>query len=89
MSYLTIIKAGLSESGRTRIWSILSDEGVTIGSVSWFGRWRCYAFFPCMGTVFERHCLRDLADFCEQETAKWRAHRKEQRAATPVALTIP
>lgn len=62
---------------KTNIWDVLVKDGpALLGQVRWFGRWRCYAFFPEDGTVFERQCLRDIADFCEEET-------KEQRRIKP------
>lgn len=36
-----------------------------LGQVKWYGPWRCYAFFPADGTLFERVCLRDIAAFCD------------------------
>lgn len=43
-----------------------------LGEVKWFGRWRCYSFFPKESTVYERTCLRDIALFCEVETSRHR-----------------
>ena len=34
-----------------------------LGTVSWFGRWRAYAFFPADSTVFEPKCLGEIAQF--------------------------
>jgi hypothetical protein len=56
---------------KTQTWIVLSaasKEREELGAVKWFGRWRQYAFFPLQRTVFERQCLRDIADFCESET---------------------
>lgn len=61
-------------SGKTQIWRVRTKGGgMLLGEVRWFGRWRCYAFYPSSGTIYERTCLRDLAAFCEAETQK---HRK-------------
>jgi hypothetical protein len=49
-----------------------------LGEVRWFGRWRCYAFYPEPDTLYERQCLRDIADFCEART---REHRESKVAA--------
>ena len=40
----------------------------TIGMVSWFGRWRRYAFSPEPNIVLEHQCLMDIADFCVDQT---------------------
>jgi hypothetical protein len=58
---------------KTKIFLVLTTDGVSdLGTVKWFGRWRCYSFFPNTDTVFEKQCLRDIADFCEAET---KAHK--------------
>jgi hypothetical protein len=66
---------GTSESGKTNVHQVLAlDEySTTLGVIRWFGRWRKYAFFPESDRVFEQTCLREIADFCEQET---KARRK-------------
>ena len=43
-------------------------EPIILGSVKWFGRWRCYSYFPNDQTVYEEQCLRDIAAFCEEHT---------------------
>lgn len=58
---------------RTDQWEVITTSSCeTVGLVKWFGRWRAYAFFPNPETVYERQCLRDIADFCEKETYKHR-----------------
>lgn len=56
---------------KTSVWRVRAKDGdFILGTVEWFGRWRQYCFFPVteVETVFERQCLRDIADFCEQRT---------------------
>ena len=68
----------LDSTGKTNRFQVRAKDGeVLLGSIHFWGRWRCYAFFPLEGTVFERNCLRDIADFCESETKKWRDGLKE------------
>lgn len=58
-----------SQKRKTDIWHVLTTEGnFYLGCVKWFGRWRCYSFFPYSSTVFEKQCMRDIADFIESET---------------------
>lgn len=66
-----------SPTGKTKIWEVLTKEErpITLGSVKWFGRWRAYAFHPEHDTLFEKSCLRDIADFCEYETIN---HRRQK-----------
>ena len=61
-----------SESGKTRIWKVLSNDDDSLGEVRWYGRWRKYAFHPEIFTVYEQDCLRKIADFCENESKKLR-----------------
>jgi hypothetical protein len=65
---------------KTRTWDVrpTADPNTLLGQVKWFGRWRAYAFFPCADTVYERTCLRDLAQFCERQTYE---HRSRKEAA--------
>lgn len=65
---IEFVLVGASESGRTSVWEATVEDGTILGVVSWFGRWRCYAFFPHQKTVFDRSCLREIADFCESES---------------------
>ncbi|MGD6850782.1 MAG: hypothetical protein ACQCN6_01830 [Candidatus Bathyarchaeia archaeon] len=71
-----------SKSGKTHIWEVLAkDGGVKLGEVSWYGAWRCYAFFVSskwgdFELVFEKQCLRDIANFCEEMTGIQRSLRK-------------
>jgi hypothetical protein len=63
---------GSSPSGKTRRWTVLPthEVGLPLGSVSWYAPWRCYAFSPTLAgaSVFERRCLRDIANFLEDQT---------------------
>ena len=78
-SFIEFRAIGLSDSGKTTIWEVVPNGSgqkwvANLGLIKWFGRWRCYAFFPRTETVFERKCLRDIADFCEARTME---HRKD------------
>jgi hypothetical protein len=53
---------------KTFTWSVETKEEWLIGSITWYGPWRCYAFTPRSETVFEKTCLREIADFCERKT---------------------
>lgn len=55
---------------KTKFWRVqpIGDPDLMLGYVKWFGRWRRYAFFPAPSCVFEKDCLRALADFCELKT---------------------
>ena len=76
-SFIEFMRTADSPSGKTKTWQVRPKDTFDepLGFVRWFGRWRCYSFYPVSGTVFERKCLRDIADFCERET---RIHRARQ-----------
>ena len=58
-----------SLSGKTKIWIIRTKEGnAVLGTIKWFANWRYYGFYPESETVFEQQCLRDIANFCEEQT---------------------
>lgn len=61
--------AGPSMSGKTKNWRVVSKRARDeLGLVSWYSAWRQYVFAPSEDTVFSPDCLRDIADFCEQQT---------------------
>jgi hypothetical protein len=54
---------------KTKVWWVVSKyDNIQLGTISWFSRWRKYSFFPKGDTVYEWVCLRDIADFCEEQT---------------------
>lgn len=74
--WIKFILSGSSESGKTKIWRVINkDNDQILGRIKWFARWRKYSFFPLTGTVYEKDCLRDIADFSEEETRKHKSHR--------------
>lgn len=68
--YIQFVDAGYSSSGKTKVWDVATKEDSEdlLGQIKWFGSWRCYAFCPYDKTVFEKTCLRDIANFCEEQT---------------------
>lgn len=65
----------MTASGKTKVFDVLEgrvgvDVALTskLGEVRWFSHWRCYAFFPSPACIFEKTCLRDIAEFCESQT---------------------
>lgn len=62
-------------SKKTRVWYVLTKTAgpICLGIIKWYGPWRCYAFHPHPGTVFEKECLAHIGTFCDEETTKHRA----------------
>lgn len=53
-------------SGKTSKWDCLTQHGVALGSVSWYGSWRQYCYFPTCQAVYSAGCLSDISDFLMQ-----------------------
>ena len=61
---------------KTKVWFVINKyDGIQLGWIAWFAKWRKYAFYPKPETVYEQVCLREIADFCEIETR----HYNEQK----------
>lgn len=52
----------------------------TVGWIRWYGGWRKYVFFPEDNHFFDWHCLRMIADRCEEETRSHMAQVRERKA---------
>jgi hypothetical protein len=75
-THIFFSRMGVSESGKTRVWAVQSNEGAVLGSITWFGRWRKYVFHPPpnLKSTYEETCLREIAEFIETQT---KAHRAQ------------
>ena len=63
----------IKPDARTRKYQVLSRRSnAWLGEVRWYAQWRQYTFFP-VNSIFDRHCLREVADFCETKTLEQRA----------------
>jgi hypothetical protein len=70
----------------TRWWSVRSACGEhLLGHVMWWTRWRRYVFVPvadpATDTLHDAKCLRELADFLDEQTKAQRADAEARRAA--------
>lgn len=71
---------------KTKVWVVRNTQArVTLGFIRWFGRWRQYSFFPEPELVFERGCLRTIADFCERNTRSHYAKRRGVKSTSSVS----
>lgn len=62
---------------KTRVFATYSRHNkVLLGHIKWMPNWRQYTFFP-LNSIFDKKCLRELADFCELKTHE---HREEAAA---------
>lgn len=61
-TYLRFERDQTRETGTTQVWLVISSRhGNVLGRISWFGRWRQYAFHPEPDTVWNVACLADVA----------------------------
>lgn len=44
------------------------EHDESLGRIFWLSRWRCYVFEPDSATVYEKKCLRDIANLLETLT---------------------
>lgn len=52
---------------KTKKFSVVNkDNGTMVGTISWYGPFRQYSFFPAANMVFEKTCLQDIADFLKK-----------------------
>lgn len=65
--------AGLSPTGKTKVWEVTTLVGNTLGFIKWYGPWRKYSFFPAANTVFENDCMQDIINFNKQAMAEKKA----------------
>jgi hypothetical protein len=67
--YLRFVDVGASLTGKTRIWRVLNvaNPMIELGTVKWQAHWRRYAFCPAFLTVYDAGCLREIAEFIEQQ----------------------
>lgn len=63
--WLNIIHKG--STGKTDFWHVETKDGIKLGHIAWHGSFRQYSFFPMVNTVYEKQCMRDIADFMEEE----------------------
>ena len=68
---------------KTKVWSVISKgDNIWLGKISWNGQWRKYVFastYKAEGTkygrfvsdiIMEEICMRDIANFIEEQTKK-------------------
>lgn len=65
---LTFTKAERNAGRKTDIFTVRSSMNQAfLGTISWYGRWRRYVFFPMQNTLFDVSCLREIADFINEQ----------------------
>jgi len=70
MSFLIFQYAGDSDSGLTKIWWVTNVGHAELGKISWYAPWRRYVYNCYVRIVLDAVCLREIADFCEDQTRR-------------------
>jgi len=54
---------------KTKVWTVYTKISIdALGAVIWFTRWRKYTYESNHDIVYDENCLREIADFIEQQT---------------------
>lgn len=78
-TYISFCKGPKELKRKSDIYSIRSLDGDLLGYIKWFPSWRKYVFYPYQNTVYEETCLREVAEFIEQETKLYKENRKNEK----------
>jgi hypothetical protein len=73
-TFIKFTDAGTSPSGKTKRWTVqASSGGDSLGAIYWYAPWRKYTFAAQL-SLYDDGCLRQIADFIQNETMK---HKEE------------
>lgn len=60
--YLEFVR--MRDTGKTEVYDVMSAlQGVCLGEIKWFGRWRQYSFYPTPETIWNPECLDAISAF--------------------------
>lgn len=76
--WMTIKEVWGGEGRKTKCFQVIAKEGgKLLGSIEWHSGFRAYSFNPYPITYYEEDCLRDIAQFIEDQTTSHRAGWKK------------
>lgn len=89
-THILITNLGKLKGAKTNLYAVYEKDmlqdrynpHVLLGSISWFGRWRKYAFSPAAECTFEEQCMDEISLFIREET---RTHMDAARAKRKAA----
>lgn len=73
--WIVIEESRTTKSGATKIWEVASKQGTILGEIRWYSAWRRYCFAPCIDTIFDANCLKDIYGFVVEAMAKHKADK--------------
>lgn len=71
MSYLNFVDAGVSDSGKTKLWDIVNTRDEHLGMISWHAPWRKYTAH--LSGVYDPDCLDEISTFVRNATLQHRS----------------
>jgi len=80
-TYIQFLDAGYSDTGKTKVWDVatIDDSEDLLGEIRFDAGWWKYKFCPFPKTEYEFVCLREIANFCEEQTKLWRFRKKNEQ----------
>jgi hypothetical protein len=55
------------EKTKTKVYAVVSKmHNYQLGIIKWFSMWRCYAFWPDGGTIWNANCLDEIKIFLNE-----------------------
>lgn len=69
-------KGRVTKIAKTHKFAVINQyNGSLIGYVKFYAHWRQYTFFP-LNCILNKDCLREIAEYCEEQTSAYRMKRK-------------
>lgn len=91
-SFIKFTEIDLRDGRKTRVWAVMTVDGRhCLGRIGWYAPWRKYSFitggerYQHEQVILEETCLRDIADFCQQQTGIHRQLQQYKRKPKPTA----
>jgi hypothetical protein len=70
--YLKVTEMRMDAKRTTMRYSVCAVDGSgQMGTIKWYSPWHGYCFFPFGETVFDKGCLRQVADWCHELTVEY------------------
>ena len=76
-TYIKFWKEPRNPKKKTDTYFVANNNDIPLGNISWFSRWRKYAFYPYSDMVFEEICLKEIAEFIQQETYNYKKEKSK------------
>lgn len=78
MKWIEIIELPCLPARKTKMFKVLTPHA-ELGRIEFYVKWWKYVFYPTANTLYEEDCLRDIAEFCANQTAEWRKKSQASR----------